>query len=392
VWRFHTVPEPGEFGNNTWTNGGWKDRSGTNPWSGFTLDAKRGILFCGTGSASSDFYGADRLGSNLFANCTLALDARTGKRIWHFQEVHHDLWDHDNPCPPVLVTISKGGKSIDAVAQLTKTGFLYLFERVSGKPMFEVVEKPAPPSDIPGEVAYPTQPMPVKPKPFSRQNFTLDDVTNISPESRANVLEQLKTLRYGQSHLPPTVEGTAVAPGFHGGANWSGGSFDPTTNILYFNSCNVPYIAKLKRNSGGGYDFMGYTYFTDQFGYPAIKPPWGLLNALDLSSGEYLWQVPNGEYPELKAKGVPPTGSETFGGTIVTAGGLVFIGGCKDEKFHCFDKATGKLLWEFQLPAGAYSNPSTYMVNGKQFVVVASGGGGKMRTKSGDTYIAFAVD
>ncbi len=391
VWRFHTVPRPGEVGNETWKGDSWKERAGVNPWSGFTLDEKRGMLFCGTGSASSDFYGADRTGANLFANCTLALNARTGERIWHFQEVHHDLWDHDNPCPPVLVTLKRDGKTIDATAQPTKTGFLFVFDRETGKPLFDIREVPAAPSAIPGEVASETQPEPVAPPPFSRQLFTEAEITNLSPEAHDDVLKQLATHRFGTPYLPPSLEGTIVTPGFHGGANWSGASFDPTSGLLFVNSNNTPYINQLRKNSSGQMDFMGYTYFNDQNGYPAIKPPWGLLTAIDVSKGTFAWQIVLGEYPELTAKGIAPTGTENFGGTITTAGGLVFIGGTKDEKFHAFDKSTGKLLWEWKLEAGGYATPCTYSVKGKQFVVIACGGGGKLRTKSGDSFVAFAL-
>lgn len=391
VWRFHTAARPGEVGNDTWVGDGWKDRTGVNAWSGYTLDAKRGILFSGLGSASSDFYGADRKGANLFANCTLALDARTGKRLWHFQEVHHDLWDHDNPCPPIMITVQRNGKQVDAVAQLTKTGLCFLFDRVTGKPLFDVVEKPATPSIIPGEEAYPTQPEPVKPPAFSPNLFTHEDITNISPESHDYVEKLVQGLHIGKAYEPPTTEGTVISPGFHGGATWSGGCFDPTSGLLYVNSNNVLYTSVIRPNGAGGYDFGGYTYFNDQFGYPANKPPWGSLTAIDVNKGTFAWQIPLGEYLELKAKGVPQTGTENFGGTIVTAGGLVFVGGTKDEKLHAFDKATGKLLWEYQLPNGGYATPSTYMVNGKQYLVIGAGGGGKLRTKSGDAYIAFAL-
>ncbi|MCC2670402.1 MAG: gcd, partial [Armatimonadetes bacterium] len=387
-WRFHTVARPGEFGGETWEPGSWKERSGANAWSGFTVDEKNGIVFCGTGSAASDFYGADRKGSNLFANCTLALDANTGKRLWHFQTVHHDLWDLDNPCPPVLCVVQKDGKKVEAVAQLTKTGYCYLFNRKTGEPIHGVEEVPVPKSDIPGEQSHPTQPRPLKPPPFSRQTFTEADVTNLSPE--AAVLRDFRTRRTDGPFAPPSVKGSIALPGFHGGANWSGGSFDPTTGLLYVNSNNVPWVAVLLPGDEN-YHFGGYTYYNDPNGYPAIKPPWGNLTAIDVSKGEIAWQVPHGSYPELTAKGVPPTGTENFGGTIVTAGGLVFIGGTKDEKFHAYDKKTGKLLWEYQLPAGGYANPCTYFAGGRQYVVIAAGGGGKLRTKSGDSFIAFAL-
>lgn len=391
VWRFHTVPRPGEFAHETWPGDSWRERAGVNPWSGFTVDTRHGIVFCGTGSAASDFYGADRKGPNLFSNCTLALDARTGKRLWHFQSVHHDLWDHDNPCPPVVVTVRQHGKLIEAVAQCTKTGFCYLLERRTGRPLFGVTEVSATPSDLPGEEASPTQPKPLRPPAFSKQLFTEEEITDISPEASAYVRAELRKHRFGQPYMPPSEQGTIVTPGFHGGATWSGASFDPTTGLLYVNSNNVPYIARVHKNRAGGYDFSGYTYFNDQKGYPAIKPPWGNLTAIDLNTGEFAWQITLGEYPELKARGIPQTGTENFGGTIVTAGGLVFIGGTKDEKFHAFDKETGRLLWDYKLDAGGYATPCTYLVDGRQFVVIAAGGGGKCRTRSGDAFVAFTL-
>jgi quinoprotein glucose dehydrogenase len=390
-WRFHTVPRPGEDGADTWPKDAWKERGGANAWGGFSLDEASGTLLCGTGSAGADFFGGDREGAGLFANCTLALDVRTGKRRWHFQTVHHDIWDHDNPCPPVVVKVQHEGRAVDAVAQVTKTGYCYLFDLTTGKPLFPVREQPAPASDIPGEIAFPTQPVPDSPPPFARQVFTESDVTTLSPQAHEFVSAQLKKLQYGQANLPPSFQGTVVTPGFHGGANWSGASFDPSTGYLYVNSNEVPAIVALHRDDRGGYRFGGYQNFTDDAGYPAIKPPWGRLTAIDLNKGKFAWQAVLGEIPELMARGIPPTGTENFGGTIVTAGGLVFIGATKDEKFRAFDKLTGKVLWEHQLNAGGYAAPCTYAVGGRQFVVIAAGGGGKLNTKTGDAFVAFAL-
>jgi quinoprotein glucose dehydrogenase len=394
MWRFHTVPRDGEFGRDTWPAGGepWKGRGGANPWGGFTLDVETGILFCGTGSATSDFYGADRIGANLFANCVLALDARTGKRVWHFQTTRHDLWDHDNPCPPVLVTVKYDGEPRKAVAQLTKTGFCWLLDRATGKPLFGMREVPAAKSDVPGEQSWPTQPEPLKPPPLAKLSFTKDDVTNISPEAREFVLAKLDVLRHGERYTPPSERGSIIIPGFHGGATWSGASVDPSRAILFVNTNNTPYVMQLvDRGQKRGFEPTGYQYLLDNDGYPGIKPPWGLLTAIDLNTGEFAWKVTLGEFPELKAKGIPQTGTENFGGTIVTAGGLVFIGGTKDEKFHAFDASNGKLLWDYKLPAGGYATPCTYMVNGKQYITIAAGGGGKLRTQSGDAFVTFAL-
>jgi quinoprotein glucose dehydrogenase len=394
AWRFHTVPRPGEFGHETWEGDSWKERGGCNNWSGASVDTRHGLVFVATGSPAFDFYGGDRKGANLFGNCVLALDARIGKRRWHFQTVHHDLWDYDNPCPPVLCTVTHGGRRREAVAQVTKTGFCFVLDRLTGEPLFPVEERPVPKSDVPGEASWPTQPFPLKPPPLCRQAFGPEDVTDLSPAARAQVLERLKSMRYGPIFTPTGFQPTVRLPGFHGGASWAGASFDPTTGTLYVNTNDIPREHALERTPPGTpypYRNTGYARFVDPDGYPAIKPPWGHLTAIDLNRGEFAWREVLGEYPELRAKGLPPTGTESLGGTIVTAGGLVFVGGTKDEKLRAFDKGTGKLLWEAKLPYAGYATPCTYLANGRQYVVIAAGGGGKPQTKSGDQFLAFAL-
>jgi quinoprotein glucose dehydrogenase len=393
AWIFHTIPRPGEVGHETWEGDSWTTAGGANDWGGMTLDEKRGWVFVSTGSAAFDFYGGQRLGQNLFANCVLALDAATGKRIWHYQVVHHDLWDRDLPCAPALGAINHNGKRLDAVIQPTKIGQLFVLDRETGQPLFPIEERPVPPSDVPGEKAWPTQPQVLKPPPYTRQLFTEDDVTNISPESHAAVMETFKKSRSG-TWQPPSLEGTIIFPGFDGGSNWGGGSFDPTTGWYYINSHDEPWIMTLVPTHADvtyPYGHTGYNHFLDPEGYAAIKPPWGQLTAFDLNKGEIAWQRVLGEFKELTARGIPPTGTQNIGGSIVTAGGLVFIGSTQDEMFRAFDKTNGKVLWEAQLPAGGYATPCTYEANGKQYVVIAAGGGGKPRTRSGDAYVAFAL-
>ncbi len=393
LWRFHTVPRPGEFGHDTWAKDSWRDRGGANPWSGATVDVKRGWVFVATGSSAFDFYGGDRHGDNLFANSVIALDARTGRRLWHFQIVKHDIWDYDLPYPPILVTVTHNGRKIDAVAQVTKTGYVFVFDRVTGKPLFDVVERAVPASDLPGEKLATTQRFPTKPPALAPQAFTEEMVTDISKASRQYVLEKLKSLRHGAIFTPQSTQSTVILPGLHGGFSWAGASFDPETGMLYANTNNIPRVMNLipTPDKPWPYRISGYDRLVDQEGYPAIKPPWGRLNAIDLNRGDIRWQKTLGEFEELTRRGVPPTGTESLGGTIVTAGGLVFVGGTKDEKFRAFDKMTGKLWWEYRLPAGGYATPCTYAVNGKQFVVIAAGGGGKLATKSGDEFVAFAL-
>ncbi|MEQ8847169.1 pyrroloquinoline quinone-dependent dehydrogenase [Botrimarina sp.] len=396
LWRFRTVPRPGEHGADTWAEGSWRNRGGANAWSGLNVDPGRGWVFAGLGSASFDFYGGDRLGENLFANCTIALDARTGERQWHFQTVHHDLCDHDLPCPPLLATIRHEGRLREVAVQPTKTGYVYVFDRQTGAPVFPVVETPAAPSDVPGERAWPTQPIPVKPPPLVLTRFDESAVTDIGRANTEGVLEQLAGLRTGGPFTPPSVQGSVIMPGFHGGANWSGAALEPVSGLLIVNVTNCPNVMTLRREDQtparyGDFGHLGYRQFRDHEGYPACRPPWGELVAVDLGRGEIAWRTVLGEYPELTARGVPPTGTESFGGPITTAGGLVFIGGTKDERFRAFDAASGEGLWSHPLPAGGYATPATYSVGGRQHVVIAAGGAGKQRTRAGDAFVAFAL-
>jgi quinoprotein glucose dehydrogenase len=393
-WRFRTIPHPGEFGNDTWEGKSWQERSGVNAWGGISIDAKRGIAFAALGTAGFDFYGGDRKGDNLFANCVIALNALTGKRIWHYQLVHHDLWDLDLAAPPALVVVNHKGVPKEAVAQTSKMGFIYLLDRTTGEPLFEIKEKPVPTSDVPGEQTAKTQPFPVAPPPLVPQSMSEDNITNISKEAHQYILDTLRKMRYGSMYTPPSLQGTVYAPGLHGGVPWTGGSFDMQTGIMYVATNNVPYIMKLVKAPPPytpDYRVAAWGQLRDKEGYPGVKPPWGALSAVDLNKGTILWQSVLGAFPELIRRGIPPTGTPNFGGSIVTAGGLVFVGGTMDAKFRAFDKRNGKVLWEYQLDAAAYTTPSTYSVNGKQYIVVAAGGGGQRYTKTGDAFVAFAL-
>ena len=487
-WSFHTIPHPGEPGYETWPPDAWTYIGGVNNWSGMSLDEKRGLVFAGTGSAAFDFYGSNRLGNDLYANTLLALDAATGNRVWHFQAVRHDLWDRDFPAPPTLVTVERNGHPVDGVAQITKSGYVFLFDRETGKPLFPIEYRSVPKSDVDGEVTVETQPFPLAPPPFARQSFTEDIVTDRTPEAHRAVLERLKQLRSGGQFIPPSLQGTVIFPGFDGGGEWGGAAFDAQTGRLYVNENEMAWIMKLVENKkstgpatgkslyvskcagchgaertgtppefpslvglgerhstpdiekmirlGNGrmpgfgylqpdeidaildyitkgkdkevslgpaapasaltvkmeqkYRFDGYNKFLDPDGYPAMQPPWGTLNAIDLNKGEIVWKIPFGEYPELVAK-MGVTGSENYGGPIVTAGGLLFIGATThDRKFRAFDKDTGSLLWQAELPAGGIATPATYLMHGRQYVVIGAGGG-KSGAPSGGTYVAFAL-
>jgi quinoprotein glucose dehydrogenase len=489
-WIFHTIPQPGEFGYDSWEDkDAWKNIGGANNWTGMSLDEERGVVYVPTGTASPDFYGGTRKGSNLFANSIIALDASTGKYIWHYQVVHHDLWDRDLPAAPNLITINHKGKKIDALAQITKQGYIYLLDRTNGKPVFPIPEVPVPQDALPGEKPWPTQPIPTLPESFSRQKFGPEDVSDLSPETHKELMERYGLIKNSTQFSPPSKEGNWIFPDFGGGGEWGGAAVDMETKILYVNSNEVPstqvmldapqtertgitpgravynrycischgaelkgsgteypsllnvnkkykveqirqiiqqgrnrmpafkhipqserenlveYLSRTEvitkkidsasptmvyRKSQIPYVMKGYDRFVDKDGYPGIKPPWGTLNAVDLNSGKLLWKVPLGEYAELVKRGLGITGSRNYGGPVVTKGGLVFIAATPDEKIRAFDKNSGKMVWESKLPAAGFASPATYMINGKQFLVIACGGG-KLGVKSGDSYVAFAL-
>ncbi len=473
-WIFHTIPRPGEFGYDTWPKDAYKISGGANAWAGVTVDVKNAMVFAATGSASFDFYGVTRHGDDLFADCVLALDARTGKRVWHFQGLRHDLWDWDFPSPPSLVTVTRNGRRVDAVAQTTKYGYVYVLDRKTGAPLFPIAYRNAPASDVDGEQASPVQPYPLKPPPFTRQGLTEDMLTTRTPEAHAAVLARFNALAKGFL-TPPTLRGTIVFPGFDGGAEWGGSAFDPATSLLYVNANEMPWIVKLipnndtslynskcatchredrkgspsapslenvgqrhtkdeittiirqgtgqmpafpdmgARNISDVADYLitgrdkgadpnlkndpswlkyrsdGESIFQDPDGYPAITPPWGTLSAIDLNAGTIRWQIPLGEFPDLAAKGLKNTGSDNYGGPVVTASGLVFIAATNfDKKFRAFDKLTGRLLWEATLPAAGNATPSIYAIDGREYVVIVCGGG-KNGAPSGSSIVAFAL-
>ncbi|MFN3325297.1 MAG: PQQ-binding-like beta-propeller repeat protein [Bryobacteraceae bacterium] len=396
-WTFHTVPRPGEFGHETWGGDSWKDRTGVNAWSIMSADAKLGLVYVPLTSPAIDFYGGDRPGDNLFGDSLVALDCETGKRRWHFQTVHHNLWDYDLPAQPVLFTAVRDGRKIDAVAQITKTGFVFVFDRATGKPLFEIEERPIPKSPIPGEVTSKTQPIPVKPPPFARQSMRREELTTVTPESRKECLEKIEGAQVDVDLYPPVTEQTTVFfPGTNGGANWGGGSFDPATGTLFVNSMDVAALMRLVRRPGDAkvpFRNQGFGRFWDSNGYPCQQPPWGTLTAIDLNKGEIRWQSLLGEFEELTARGIPKTGTPNLGGSIVTAGGLVFVAATNDSRFRAFDKDTGEELWTAKLPASGHATPVTYLgrKSGRQFVAIAAGGGNKYNKDFDSKLVVFSL-
>jgi len=381
-WTFNTIPEPGEFGADTWSGDAWENRGGANAWSILSVDPELGLVYLPTGSANLDFFGGDRPGRNLFANCVLALDAETGERRWHYQTLHHDLWDYDLPAQPILCDLTIDGERVPAVAQIGKTGFLYVLRRDTGEPVWPIEERPVPESDVPGEIAYETQPFPTKPPAFSKQGLTKDDLTTINKEAHEYALETFAQYRADGLFTPPSLQGSIIMPGYHGGGNWSGGAFDKEAGRFYINTTEMVCLNQLKPYDHDRLKFKhtGWVRLRDEEGYPLNAPPWGKLVCYDLNKGVIEWEVPLGEF-----------GQENFGGPTVTAASLVFIASTMDEKIRAFDAGTGKVLWSAKLPAAGYAAPVTYAVNGTQYVAITCGGGGKLATPTNDKIMAFAL-
>jgi glucose dehydrogenase len=400
LWTFHTVPRPGEAGSETWPAGGWKNRSGTNTWGFFTIDVKRGIVYAPLGAPTSDFYGADRIGDNLYGNALVALDARTGEKKWHQQLVHHDIWDYDLAAPPALFDFRRGGRVIPAVAQITKMGLLFVFDRVTGDPVYGMEERPVPQTSIPGEVTAKTQPFPLKPPPLGKNTFRMEEMYDRSPEHArfCRELFEKNQMKIGDPYTPLPLEGNALFfPSTLGGGNWGGVSVDPSRGFLFVNVMHVAQWGHMEKR-GSQYvrtsAYGTYARFWDREKFiPCQNPPFGELIAVDLASGDIAWRSPLGRIDALEAIGVHNTGAPNLGGSIATAGGVVFIGATNDRRFRAFDSKTGKLLWETTLEASGHSSPITYTGrDGRQYVtLMAEGGGDFLGGGLSNTLVAFAL-
>jgi glucose dehydrogenase len=412
AWVFHTVPRPGEFGSATWPDDAQHAFGGVHNWSESTVDLERGLVFIPTGTARYDFYGGNRHGDNLFGNSIVALHARTGERVWHFQTIHHDLWDFDLPQAPKLLTVSKDGREIDIVAQVSKQGYVYVFERETGEALWPIEERPVPDTDVPGEEASPTQPIPTAPPPFARMAFTEEDINPYIPEEdQERVREILRTYRNEGLYTPPSLEGTIMLPGHNGGANWGSTAADPINGKLYVVSKELPTTVKLQVREGGGPgggavpnegpDFVPYTapvdFMLQSNGLSALGPPWSQITAYDLNDGVIEWQIPNGEVAFLAEQGITGTGSHApRGGPVATAGGLLFVGTSSDRAFRAYDRDTGDVLWKHDLDAASEGVPTVYEVGGRQYITIASGGYGLFGLRTGDEpgpgkYTTFAL-
>jgi membrane-bound PQQ-dependent dehydrogenase (glucose/quinate/shikimate family) len=398
-WTFHTVPRPGEPGHDTWQGNSWEHRTGANVWTGFTVDTRSGTVFLAIGSPAYDFYGGDRKGADLYGNSVVALNARTGALLWHYQLVHHDIWDYDPPAPPALITVQRGAEKIPALVEVTKMGLVFILDRRNGIPVFPMEERPTPQTDVPGEASWPTQPVPVKPPPLSRSSMTAADITDVTPEAHRFCADVFSKVENKGRYTPYGTRMTVVFPGTLGGATWSGVSYDPTLGYIFVNTNEVGALGQMVKQAQGAEtawrrsSSLGeYGRFWDSNLWPCQKPPWGLLTAVNVNTGEIAWRVPLGIVDVLEARGVRKTGALNIGGSIATAGGLVFIGATNDSRFRAFDSRTGHELWSAELDASGHATPMTYMGrDGRQYVVIAAGGGGFFGSKPSDAVVAFAL-
>jgi len=397
VWTFHTVPRPGELGHDTWAGDSWRHRSGVNVWGFMTVDAKRGIVYLPIAAPTYDRWGGDRHGANLFSSSIVAADAKTGKYLWHFQTVHHDIWDFDTQAPPMLVDVKQGRNTIPAVLITSKTGMLFVLNRVTGKPLYPIEERPVPASDVPGEQTWPTQPFPVKPAPFARQSFSMSEVAAVTPELEKYCRDFIAEhkMRFGGPYLPLAETPTISFPGRQGGGNWGGGSFDPKLGLLFVNASNLGQVEQISRAADGSISNRGPA--TGRFSerknrLMCQQPPWGTLTAIDVHAGNIVWQSTLG-VTDLFPAPLANTGRPNAGGSIATAAGLIFIGATDDNRFRAFESKTGRELWSFKLPASAHATPMTYLgKDGKQYVVVVATGGSLVESPiEGDVVTAFAL-